>query len=42
MRSLDDIEILIAFFEARQGELFGFLVQLIDVPHLRVNAYDAV
>ena len=24
MRSLDDIEILIAFFEARQGELFGF------------------
>ncbi len=24
MRSLDDIELLIAFFEARQGQLFGF------------------
>ena len=24
MRSLDDVELLIAFFEARQGQLFGF------------------
>lgn len=24
MRSLDDIELIVAFFEARQGELFGF------------------
>ena len=24
MRSLDDIEVLIAFFEARQGQIFGF------------------
>ena len=24
MRSLDDIEMLIAFFEARQGQMFGF------------------
>ncbi|WP_434286762.1 phage distal tail protein, Rcc01695 family [Celeribacter sp. SCSIO 80788] len=24
MRSLDDIEVLIAFFEARQGQLYGF------------------
>lgn len=24
MRSLDDIELLIAFFEARQGQLYGF------------------
>ncbi|GKY88735.1 DUF2460 domain-containing protein [Sinisalibacter aestuarii] len=24
MRSLDDVEVLIAFFEARQGQLFGF------------------
>ena len=24
MRSLDDIEVLVAFFEARQGQLFGF------------------
>ncbi|WP_037309885.1 DUF2460 domain-containing protein [Ruegeria halocynthiae] len=25
MRSLDDIEMLISFFEARQGQMFGFL-----------------
>ena len=24
MRSLDDVELMIAFFEARQGQLFGF------------------
>ena len=24
MRSLDDVETLIAFFEARQGQLYGF------------------
>ncbi|WP_417244173.1 TIGR02217 family protein [Celeribacter sp.] len=24
MRSLDDVEVLIAFFEARQGQMFGF------------------
>ncbi len=24
MRSLDDVETLIAFFEARQGQMFGF------------------
>lgn len=45
LRSLDDVELLIAFFEARQGELYGFRWKdwgdyKSSLPSAEVTAFD--